>query len=91
MTWFLTMLVMPVKLESFIIIDAPGWFGGIWAIIKHAMNKSFQNKWSYVTRATLDTVLTKAHRPTDFGGELNIDLAKWCEGILCVCIFFFLL
>ncbi len=80
MTWFLSMLVMPVKLESFIIIDAPSWFGAIWAVIKHAMSRSFQSKWSYVTRATLDTVLTKAHRPPDLeNGELDIDLAKWCE------------
>jgi hypothetical protein len=54
-------------------------FGAIWAIIKHGMSRSFQSKWTYVTRATLDSVLTKAHRPADLGGELEIDLAKWCE------------
>lgn len=43
------------------------------------MSRSFQSKWTYVTRATLDSVLTKAHRPADLGGELDIDLAKWCE------------
>lgn len=80
-TWFLTMLVMPVKLDSFIIIDAPSWFGMIWRIIKTVMPKSFQDKWSYVTRETVNTVLPKSACPPDIiaDGELDIDLRAWCE------------
>ncbi len=80
LTWFLSMLVMPVRLESFIIIDAPSWFGAIWAIIKTAMSRSFQKKWSYVTRDTIDSVMAKDRRPPDIAdGTLVIDLAAWCE------------
>merc|ERR1711916_423280 len=79
-TWFLTMLVMPVRMENFIIIDAPPWFGAIWAIIRSAMSQSFREKWTYVTRATIDTVLAPEHRFADIAdGTLEVDLAQWCE------------
>ena len=79
-SWFLTMLVMPVKMDSFIIIDAPSWFGGIWAVIKTAMSQSFRDKWSYVTRDTIDTVLAPEHRFADIAdGTLDINLAVWCQ------------
>merc|ERR1711916_199551 len=79
-SWFLTMLVMPVRMENFIIIDAPAWFGSIWTVIKQAMTPDFRAKWKYVTRDTIDTVLAKEHRFADIAdGTLDINLEQWCE------------
>lgn len=80
LTWFLTMLVMPVKLHAFIIVDAPPWFDLVWRIIRTVMPKSFQDKWTYVKRGELDSVVKKEHRTPDLeDGTVNIDLAAWCE------------
>ena len=80
MTWFLTMLAMPVKLHSFYIVDAPSWFGVVWSIIRNAMTRDFQSKVIYATRETIDQVLDRDHRPPDIaGGTLEIDLPAWCE------------
>jgi hypothetical protein len=80
LNWFFAMMVMTVRLESFVIIDAPGWFGSIWSIIKVAMTRSFREKWTYVTRETVDTVMPRESCPSDIAdGSLDINLEEWCH------------
>ena len=50
---------MPVKLDKFIIIDAPPWFGAIWAIIK-VLFVVFCTFLCYVSHQNKKVVMTKS-------------------------------
>jgi hypothetical protein len=60
--------VVPVRVELFLIVNPPGWFGAIWKIMKPMLARSFRQKVKMIPEKDLDKYLEKgyqAHLPDD--------------------------
>jgi hypothetical protein len=62
-------MMVPVKVELFLIVNPPAWFGAIWKIMRPMLVPSFRRKVKICTESQLPKYLQKgyeAYLPDDF-------------------------
>ena len=71
--------VIPVKVQLFLIVNPPSWFGKVWKIMKRMMIPSFRKKVKMITHNQLDKYLQDdylTYLPNDGMdniGQVNVD------------------
>jgi hypothetical protein len=68
---------IPVRVRMFVIVDPPGWFDKIWAIMKPMLAKDFRKKVHMIHQADMSKYMASdyaLHLPDDFSiGTISTD------------------